>query len=390
MSAVTPLADIAKRMPVIGKLKSGIHDGRRPKAIDTWRLTTSSREYADDFANTYGGTVEPFTNQRSPHKWQVTSEATEVNIVLLGDKGYSIAYELWSGGGCQRRCDGVTAEVIDTTGPDTVEYTPTNCICDRKGELECSLKSRLTFVLPDLPFRGGLVYESGSKNFAEESQGMLEMIQHLQAAGINRGVLRLEQRRSSGNRKFTIATVGMSASLDALASGYGGRQSLGTAPESDRPQLAAGDAPTSPAPAARGPEDPVPSGPHSTGGEGDRRVQPEPPPPPASEGGGVSGEGAPPPDEDIVDAEIVEEHGDPAERSSLIGTFQGIVKGAGLKYDEQVRPFLVTHYGVSLSDLPIDKLRGLVARLNDGSQAEKQEARKRFKVAVQEHAEANA
>lgn len=91
-----------------------------------------------------------------------------------------------------------------------------------------------------------------------------------------------------------------------------------------------------------------------------------------------------------MDAEIVEDHGNPAERSRLIGRFHGICKQGSLDYDTQVRGWLVHHYGASLSDLPFDKLQGLVGKLEEGTRHEKQEARKKFKVSVLEHAEVSA
>lgn len=404
-NAVVPLSDIARRVPLVGKLKAGVYKSGRPQAIDTWRLTTSSHEFAADFADIYGGTVEPMTNNNSPHKWEVISEASEISIALLGENGYSVQYELWQAGGCQRRCDGVTAEVIQTTGPDDVEYAPTNCICDAKQELECSLKSRLTMILPDLPFRGGVVYETGSKNFAEESQGMLALLAQMQASGVTRGKLRLEQRKSSGNRKYTIAVVGVEQSPEAIVSGMGGVRSLGTAPE--RPELSS-----------------------STGedaGSGSSR----PDPASTSEVGAVAGEGAAPAsgdnvkepaknlhlptgnasnvdiDDDIVDAEIIEDEApqesgeaqegfvlEPAERARYRSAFMARVKGMDLSYETQVRPWLQTKYGTTggWSELDDSQAYNLYHALivPDGSRQEKDDAAERFKAAVQEHAEAAA
>lgn len=395
-NAVVPLSDLSRRIPLVGKLKAGVYKSGRPQAIDTWRLTTSSREFAADFADIYGGTVEPMTNKNSPHKWEVISEASEISIALLGENGYSVQYELWSGGGCQRRCDGVTAEVIQTTGPDDVEYAPTNCICDAKQELECSLKSRLTMILPDLPFRGGVVYETGSKNFAEESQGMLALLAQMQASGVTRGKLRLEQRRSSGNRKYTIAVVGVEQSPEAIVSGMAGIRSLGTAPE-QRPELSS------------------PSG--GDAGFGSSR----PDPASSSEVGAVTGEGAAPASdepnwvdddamptmnlgdgEDIVDAEIVDDPDEPqegfvlepAERVRFRSAFMARVKGLGLDYETQVRGWISSHYEVSggWSELDDSQAYNLYHALivPDGTRQEKDDAAERFKAVVQEHAEATA
>lgn len=413
-NAVMPISGLARRIPIVAKLRSGVVKGNRPTSLNTWRITTSSRPFAEAFASRYGGTVTPMNNDRSPHDWEVTSDTNEVAIALIDD-GYSIAYELWAGSGCQRRCDGVTAEVIQTTGPDNVEYVPGPCICDRKGVLECSLKSRLTLILPDLPFSGGVVYESGSKNFAEEAQGMLRLVQQLQAQGVQRGVLRLEQRKSSGNRKYTIAVVGVSESLEALASGQTGVGSLGRA-EDNRPELAAGESPPSPA-APRGVEAPPSSAPHPTSAaplveqvdDGPGRSQggsqsADTGPSPTSGGDGALGEDASSPSEDIVDAEIVDEDDnttevvdgaqfklDPSERARIRSAFMAQTKSQlGLDYETQVKPWLRHKYGGGWSDLSDADAWNLHQALivPDGTRQQKEERGEQFKATVLEHLEA--
>jgi len=364
VTAVVPLHSLAQRMPLVGKLRSGKYANGRPQAIDTWRLTTSSRPFAEAFASRYGGTVEKMTNRNSPHDWEVTSEATEVCIALLND-GYSIGYELWSGGGCQRRCDGITASVLATTGPNDVEYDDSPCICDRKGELECSLKSRLTFVLPDLPFGGGLVYESSSKNFAEESQGMLRLIAQLQAQGITRGVLRLEHRKSTGNRKYTIAVVSVSESLEALASGEASSRSLGQAQA--RPEIAA-------------PSDDqhVPNDPHSLGSPGPEGPLPSAAPPPSSpsvaDDAPLDGEASEPDtsaegEAHVVEAEVVEE---PTVTDAQRRKFMALLGDIGLDYKSDVKPWMIEATGVSsLTGLPKSTMTAWLDRLStdDGREA---------------------
>jgi hypothetical protein len=394
VTAVVPVDSLARRIPIVAKLKSGAKTANgAPKSIDKWRATTSSRPWAENFANRYGGEVKAFTAGNSPHQWEVFSDAAEVSIALL-DEGYSIAYELWSAGGCQRRCDGVTASVLSTTGPDNVEYVDSPCICDRKGVLECSLKSRLTFVMPDLPFAGGCVYETSSKNFAEESQGMLALIQQMQARGVTRGVLRLEQRKSSGGRRYTIAVVGVSESLDGIASGRASVGSIGTAPE--RPEL------SSPASSPGLVEDGEPASPSgsptsSSGVEGEaapeealaggREVRQRP----VTASNVGSSPTLPADDEDIVDAEIVEDDEPPpfrldkSERSKMRSAFMARTKNdLGLDYDTQTRPWLVAKYGGGWSDLTDEQVWSLYNALvvPEGSRQEKDDAAERFKKAV--------
>lgn len=409
MNAVMPLANLAQRMPVVATLRNGATKGKRPVSLDKWRVTTGSLRFAEAFADRYGGEVQPWRDG-PPNHYEVFSDTTEVTIALIED-GFDISYQLWTAGGMQRKCNGLTCEVLQTTGPDNVEYVEGPCICDRKGQLECSLRSRLTFVLPDLPFGGGVTYKSGSKNFAEEAQGMLRLLNSLRDSGVTRGVLRLEQRKSSGNRRYTIAVVGVTSSLEQIAAGQGMR-ALAPAAE-QRPEL------SSPTPNGEDGESdtPLAESPTSSGaGEGEASA-PEPIPicrtceyvkadcvcePDA--GGREGDRGAAQPSlggEDIIDAELVEEE-PPAfrlpkdERARMRAAFMARVKGLGLDYDTQVRAWIQHRYKVpegegwsALSDEQASSLYDALI-VPDGSRAEKDAAAEKFKAAVLDTVEAKA
>lgn len=242
--AIVPIAQLQNRIPTAGRLRFGQKSGPKgaPKAIDTWRFTSHDREAIDQVASIYGGAVEAWSDAPTPGQWQVTTTASELRIVLPPDPlGGSPIYEQWSGGGCQRRCDGVTCVVNQRTGPDEVEPVETPCICDAKGELECQVKTRLSVILPDIKFAGVWRLDSGSWNVAHEMPGMVELVQSLQQRGLTRGLLALEHRKSvSGGktRRYIVPTLRVDGSMDQLASGEMQVSALGTVEQ--RPAIGPG------------------------------------------------------------------------------------------------------------------------------------------------------
>lgn len=267
MRAVVPIANLQRRIPEVGRIRTGIQStgtsraGKKytaPKAIDTFRFTSQNEDIIGQVADLYGGTPGPWQSPSGP-QFEVVTEANEIRIVLPPDPlGGTPIYELWGGGGCDRRCDGLTCQTV-AKGPDGPEYTDVPCICSAKGEMACSPHTRLSVILPEVQF-GMWRYESAkSWNVAQELPGMIDLVSSLQTRGLTHALLALEHRRSTAageTRKFTIPVIRVPHSFDQLAAGDARVGSLGDG-TSAAPALAAGEAaipsPVEPAP------DPVPS-----------------------------------------------------------------------------------------------------------------------------------
>ncbi|MFD8700972.1 recombination directionality factor, partial [Kitasatospora purpeofusca] len=117
--------------------------------------------------------------------------------------------EMWSAGGCQRRCDG-----------ETEQLTRQACLCaarfgedwhqQKKGTV-CSTTSRLNVMLPDLSGMGMWRAETHSFYAAQERGGMVDMV----LAGTNGDGyvpvnLRIEPRqviRDGQTKKFPVVVV---------------------------------------------------------------------------------------------------------------------------------------------------------------------------------------
>jgi hypothetical protein len=125
---------------------------------------------------------------------------------------FSQAYELWSGGGCARRCDGYNESI--SQGP---------CVCDPEKR-ECSIHTRLSVMLADLPGLGVWRIDTSGYYAAVELQGAVNVIQ--MAAGRGQMLparLRLEQRMvkrlGEGTRRFAVPVLDVEISPAQLLGG---------------------------------------------------------------------------------------------------------------------------------------------------------------------------
>jgi hypothetical protein len=182
--------------------------------LDTFRFT-GSEPAMQAIAERYGGTVEPWEDQHS-----VTTEYSTIPVLLPPpDEAWSLAYEMYDGAGRNvRRCDSVTCTQSSyeqgSQGMERVrEEVP--CICkplveEEEKRPECSPKSRLNFLLVEVPLGGISVYSTTSEVFASETSGTFDIeamwaSQIFQAEGgmpsrSHYGFLHLEDRRMGENR----------------------------------------------------------------------------------------------------------------------------------------------------------------------------------------------
>jgi hypothetical protein len=221
---IVPVANLQRRLPTAGRIRTGIRGPKgAPKAISTFRFTSSDEEAIRQIAAVYGGEARPWKDAPTPGQWEVITTASEIRVVLPPDPlGGTPLYEMWSGGGCQRRCDGVTCSVMQS-GPDGGEMVDTDCICSGKGAMECSPHTRLSVILPEVLFAGVWRYESAkSWAVAQEMPGMVDLIQSLQDRGLTRGLLAIEARKtvSAGQtHRFTIPVLRVADTFDQVLAG---------------------------------------------------------------------------------------------------------------------------------------------------------------------------
>ena len=239
---IIPMAQMQRRLPEIGRIRTGAKTDKAMKALDTFRFTSSDQVALGEIAALYDGTVRPWSDPKStPGQYEVVTGANEIAVALPPDPlAGTPVYELWTGGGCERRCDGVVCETW-VKGPDGPEPSEMPCPCEAKGRLECDPKTRLNVILPNVRGIGTWRLETKSWNAAKELPGMVDLIQSLQSRGITRATLRLEHKQSMQagvKRKFIVPVLGLDETVEALVAGDASVGTLAPAPVA---QIGAGE-----------------------------------------------------------------------------------------------------------------------------------------------------
>jgi hypothetical protein len=196
----------------LGRLRTGYTTGEksRPVRSDTWILTSHSEHYMRAAAEEFGGTCREVAADRQRRRRSGASSPTRpIDAIMPPGDPLSQTNELWSGGGCQRRCDGVTEQLSDS---------PCLCLAQHgeqwheqpKGKV-CAATTRLNVILPDMPDVGIYRVETHSFYAANEIAATVDLIRN--ATGGHAAVpirLRIEQRQRVANgqtKKFPVVVV---------------------------------------------------------------------------------------------------------------------------------------------------------------------------------------
>jgi Recombination directionality factor-like len=203
-----PIIDMQRSMREWGRIRMGTQGDRGPRKLETFRLTSADQTAIEGAAALYGGTPRPWVAPAGP-QWEVITEATELACAVppLDYSPASQWYELWSGGGCLRRCDGAT-EVL-TDGP---------CQCDPSAR-ECQPTTRLSLILPGVPGLGLWRLESHGYYAATELLGTVHVAATYAQAGrfIPARLLateRMVKRLDSKGKPITLRFVVPALDLD--------------------------------------------------------------------------------------------------------------------------------------------------------------------------------
>lgn len=197
-----PILDLQKRARELGRIRIGqvqpTSGGRtRPAKLDKFRLTSASKALLEKVAALYGGTVKEWTPLNGgAAQWEVLTDATRLPI-LVPPQPVSQWYELWSGGGCQRRCDG-QREIL----------TEAPCLCAQADDRICKPTTRLNVVLRDVEGIGVFRLETHGYYAAVELPNVAGFLE--QAGGYVGAFLVLEERtvkRDNQTRRFMVPAI---------------------------------------------------------------------------------------------------------------------------------------------------------------------------------------
>src|SRR5208282_1069123 len=259
--------DIQRRGQQIGRLRIGqqvqASNGKmRPARLDTFRFTTGSRTTADAIAELYGGKVREWNGELEV----ITGKSELCVTVPPRDEVISQWYEMWTAGGCQRRCDSQHEQI--SKGPCQCPHAadPSNAEEVAAAALErarlaklnppkaCGLVTRISVMIPDLPGLGVFRLDTGSYYAATEIGDSAALMQVARDRGVFLpAILRIEHRqRVAGGqtKKFPVPVLEVLTTFRDLATGVlegaGVAAQLPPAPGGQRRAITAGA--TAPAP----------------------------------------------------------------------------------------------------------------------------------------------
>jgi hypothetical protein len=220
------IVDLQRRIMECGRIRIGQqvptgHNGRtRPEKLGTFRITSSDRNRIEQIADLYGGTVAPW-QAPAGQQWEVVTETNTLPVIVPPTAmAFSMNYELWSAAGCRRRCTGAVEQI--TQGP---------CMCDPEDR-ECSLHTRLSVLLRDVPGLGVYRLDTSGYNAAVELQGAVEVIQAAAGRGAllparlrleQRQVKRIDDRGKPQTRNFAVPVLDIEITPAQLIGGGAGQ-----------------------------------------------------------------------------------------------------------------------------------------------------------------------
>lgn len=222
MSTVVSFRQSSGSLPVQGRIRMGVkHPTKKyPQSLSTFRFTSQDKPVIEALAALYGGEPCPWNGE-----WEVITKTKSLPVLLPPDPlGDTPRYELWSGGGRLRACDGEQCEMMVQT-PDGYDSELVQCQCVKNNLLECKPTTRLMVILREIPFGGAWMLSTKSFYASQELPGMVAMVRMAQARGLTMAKLRLEQRESrqvgAATKKFVVPVLQPDVPLEALVQGKG-------------------------------------------------------------------------------------------------------------------------------------------------------------------------
>lgn len=213
------ILDLQRRLREIGRIRIGeqrvsAKNGKKyPAKLTTFRLTSQDGAVISQAAETFGGEPRRWADAPAGEQFEVVTESSSLDVIVPPTgMAFSQFYELWSGGGCLRRCDGRRELISDS-----------ECLCDPSAR-ECKPHTRLSVILRDLPGLGVWRLDTQGYYAAVELSGVVEVCQQAAERGqMLPARLRLEQREvkrpNQPTMHFAVPVLDVAVDFAALLAG---------------------------------------------------------------------------------------------------------------------------------------------------------------------------
>lgn len=166
-----PIEDLTLELRELGKLKLGEETADRPRALDTWRLTSRHPNLIEAAEGLYGGTAV-YTAEGGG---DLITDTAELDVLLPPqDVAANQWFEHWQAGGLQRRCTGTA--MVEFTDHGWEKIGPCLCEDENRGERLCKPTTVLRVVLPELPDIGIWRLTTKSIYAAQELPGVAALL----------------------------------------------------------------------------------------------------------------------------------------------------------------------------------------------------------------------
>lgn len=189
---------LQRRLVEVGRIRMGEKNERGlPTRLETWKLTSRDELRLRAAAKVFGGEVTEWKDH--PGQYALVTEVDSLPILLMPGQALSQHYELWSGGGCKRRCDGLNESISDGA-----------CLCDPEAR-ECKPHTRLNVLLPDVAGVGAWRLDTQGYYAATELTGTVDLLEIATMRGVLLPArLRIDQRavlRDGQTKRFPVPTL---------------------------------------------------------------------------------------------------------------------------------------------------------------------------------------
>lgn len=268
-----PIVDIQRRFRELGRIRTGeqVATGKtyqsgprrgqpkmRPTKLPRFRLTSPWQHLIEHAAEAFGGDPRPWHNDGTGgDEYEVVVDVDSLPVIIPPGDFFEQWYELWTGGGCARRCDGKRQVLVDQPCRCPEDVFERQEKAAKNPPEACKPTTRVRLMLPDVADVGIWRLETHGFHAAAELGGAAGLVE----AAVRLGTmipadLRLQAREGARRpgeqrKKFYVPAITFRGTLGPVLDALGVLESGATMPAlvgmEPRPAIDHGGTPALPA-----------------------------------------------------------------------------------------------------------------------------------------------